>query len=58
MLPLAFVLRETLRRRGTAVVDYPTVQRLEAAERARAAADKLEEFKFTSDREMLDLLRG
>jgi ferredoxin--NADP+ reductase len=51
-------LRETLRRRGTAVVDYPTVQRLEAAERARAAADKLEEFKFTSDREMLDLLRG
>jgi hypothetical protein len=33
------------------------VQRLEAAEKARASAEKLEEFKFGSDREMLDLLR-
>jgi ferredoxin--NADP+ reductase len=51
-------LRGALDARGTAVVDYPAVQRLEAAERARAAADKVEEFKFSSDREMLDQLRG
>ncbi|HZP38220.1 MAG TPA: FAD-dependent oxidoreductase [Methylomirabilota bacterium] len=51
-------LRRLLRERGTEVVDYPAVQRLEAAERARAAAEKVEEFKYTSDREMLDLLRG
>jgi ferredoxin--NADP+ reductase len=51
-------LRRTLAARGVAVVDNPAVQRLEAAERARAAAQKIEEFKFTSDREMLDLLRG
>lgn len=50
-------LRGTLAGRG-AVVDYAAVQRLEAAERARAAAEKIEEFKFSSDREMLDLLRG
>jgi hypothetical protein len=37
-------------------VDYPAVQRLEAAEKARAAADKAEEFKFASDREMLDAI--
>jgi len=51
-------LRRTLAERGAAVVDYPAVQRLEAAERARAAAEKIEEFKFVSDREMLDLLRA
>lgn len=51
-------LRRTLAGRGVAVVDYPAVLRLEAAERARAAALKIEEFKFASDREMLDLLRG
>jgi hypothetical protein len=39
-------------------VDYPAVQRLEAAEKARAAADKVEEFKFRSDREMLDAIRS
>jgi hypothetical protein len=39
-------------------VDYPAVQRLEAAERARATADKVEEFKFRSDREMLDAIRS
>jgi ferredoxin--NADP+ reductase len=49
-------LRETLAARGVAVVDYPAVQRLEAAERARAAADRVEEFKFASDREMLDAI--
>jgi hypothetical protein len=51
-------LRRTLAERGTVVVDYPAVQRLEAAERARASADKVEEFKFASDREMLEQLRG
>jgi ferredoxin/flavodoxin---NADP+ reductase len=51
-------LRRALAERGTAVVDYPAVQRLEAVERARATADRIEEFKFSSDREMLDQLRG
>jgi ferredoxin/flavodoxin---NADP+ reductase len=50
-------LKQALTERGAVVVDYPAVQRLEAAEKARASADKLEEFKFVSDREMLDLLR-
>lgn len=49
-------LRKTLAERGGAVVDYAAVQRLEAAEKARAAADKVEEFKFRSDREMLDAI--
>jgi ferredoxin--NADP+ reductase len=49
-------LRDTLAARGVAVVDYPAVQRLEAAERARAATDRVEEFKFASDREMLDAI--
>jgi ferredoxin--NADP+ reductase len=51
-------VRRTLAERGAAVVDYAAVERLEAAERARAAAEKIEEFKFVSDREMLDLLQG
>ena len=51
-------LRRTLAERGTTVVDYAAVQRLEAAEKARAAADKVEEFKFASDREMLDAIRS
>jgi len=51
-------LRRALAERGTTVVDYPAVQRLEAVERARATADRVEEFKFSSDREMLDQLRG
>jgi len=51
-------LRRVLDERGTAVVDYPAVQRLEAAERARAAADKVEEFKVPSAREMLDQVRS
>jgi len=50
-------LRRTLAERGAVVVDYPAVQRLEAAEKARATADTLEEFKFRSDREMLDAIR-
>jgi ferredoxin--NADP+ reductase len=50
-------LRKTLAERS-GVVDYPAVQRLEAAEKERAAADKVEEFKFRSDREMLDAIRS
>ena len=51
-------LRRALAERGATVVDYPAVLRLEAAEKARAATDKVEEFKFASDREMLDAIRG
>jgi ferredoxin--NADP+ reductase len=51
-------LHRTLAERGAVVVDYPAVQRLEAAEKARAAADKVEEFKFGSDREMLEAIRS
>jgi ferredoxin--NADP+ reductase len=50
-------VKQALAARGAVVVDYPAVQRLEAAEKARASAEKLEEFKFGSDREMLELLR-
>jgi ferredoxin/flavodoxin---NADP+ reductase len=49
-------LRRTLVERGSVVVDYAAVQRLESAEKARAAADKVEEFKFASDREMLEAI--
>jgi ferredoxin--NADP+ reductase len=51
-------LRRTLAARGVTVVDYPAVQRLEAVERARAAASGVEEFKFRSDREMLAAIEG
>jgi len=51
-------LKRRLTERGAVVVDYPAVLRLEAAEKARAAAEKVEEFKFPSDREMLALLAG
>lgn len=51
-------LRRTLAERGAVVVDYAAVQRLEAAEKARATADKVEEFKFGSDPEMLDAIRS
>jgi ferredoxin--NADP+ reductase len=51
-------LRRTLAERGAVVVDYSAVQRLEAAEKARATADKVEEFKFGSDPEMLDAIRS
>jgi ferredoxin--NADP+ reductase len=50
-------LRQTLAERGAALVDYAAVERLEAEEKVRAAADKVEEFKFRSDREMLDAIR-
>ena len=51
-------LRRALAERGATAVDFAAVQRLEAAEKARAAADKVEEFKFRSDREMLDAIRS
>lgn len=51
-------LRRTLAERGSVVVDYAAVQRLESAEKARAAADRVEEFKFASDREMLEAIGG
>jgi ferredoxin/flavodoxin---NADP+ reductase len=49
-------LTETLAKRGVGFVTYTDIQRLEAVERARAQADKIEEFKFASDREMLAAL--
>jgi ferredoxin--NADP+ reductase len=47
---------ELLKRRGVKVVTYADVQRLEAVERERAAAAKVEEFKFASDGEMIEVL--
>jgi ferredoxin/flavodoxin---NADP+ reductase len=47
---------ELLRSRGVAPVSYADVQVIEAHERARAAASHAPEYKFASDREMLDLL--
>jgi ferredoxin/flavodoxin---NADP+ reductase len=49
-------LVETIRARGVPAVTYPQVLELEAKERARAAADKVEEYKFGSNREMLEEL--
>jgi hypothetical protein len=40
------------------VVPYADVVKIEAAERARAVAAGVEEDKFRSNREMLDVLRG
>ncbi len=49
-------LIERLRTRGVRPVTYAEVQKLEAEERARAAAMRAEEFKFGSNREMLELI--
>lgn len=46
-------LQELLAARGVTTVRYPDVQRLEAAERAVAAARGLEFFKYETDEEML-----
>lgn len=46
-----------LQKAGASPVTYADVQRVEAEERARAAAAGVEELKFTSDAEMLALLR-
>ncbi len=53
---LIAALTETLAKRGVDVVTYADMQRLEAVEKARALAEKIEEFKFPSDREMLAAL--
>lgn len=55
--PIAALI-ETLTKRGVKFVTYADVQRLEAVEKARAEAEKIEEFKFSSDREMLTALGG
>ena len=49
---------ELVRSRGGTPVTYEDVQVIEAHERARAASSHAPEFKFGTDREMLDLLRG
>ena len=49
---------DLLKTRSTAVVPYADVVRIEAAERARAAAAGVEELKFATNREMLDVVRG
>jgi ferredoxin--NADP+ reductase len=55
---LIAAVTDALRSRGIAPVTYPQVQRIEAEERARAAVAKAEEFKFPSNRDMLELLRN
>ncbi len=47
-----------LRKAGAIPVTYEDVQRIEEEERARAAQAGIEEHKFKSNAEMLDVLRG
>jgi ferredoxin--NADP+ reductase len=42
---------------GRPIVTYPDVLKIEAEERARAAAARVEEFKFGSNPEMIEVLR-
>jgi ferredoxin/flavodoxin---NADP+ reductase len=49
---------ELVRSRGASPVTYDDVQVIEAHERARAASSHAPEFKFPTDREMLELLRS
>lgn len=49
---------DLLKTRGAAVVPYADVVKIEAAERARAEAAGVEEMKFATNREMLDVVRG
>jgi hypothetical protein len=49
---------DTLKARGATVVTYSDVTKIEAAERARAARAGVEEDKFASNREMLEVVRG
>ena len=51
-------LVDTLKTRGAAVVPYADVMRIETAERERAAKAGVEEDKFSTNRDMLALLRG
>ncbi len=49
---------DTLKARGVPAVPYTDVARIEAVERERAKELGVEEFKFASNREMLEVLRG
>jgi len=49
---------DTLKARGVPAVPYADVARVEAVERDRAKTLGVEEFKFASNREMLEVLRG
>jgi ferredoxin/flavodoxin---NADP+ reductase len=49
--------RASLEKAGGSPVTYEDVQRIEAEERARATAARVEELKFKSNAEMLSLLR-
>jgi ferredoxin--NADP+ reductase len=49
-------VRATLEKTGGSPVTYEDVQRIEAEERARATAARVEELKFKSNAEMLSLL--
>jgi ferredoxin--NADP+ reductase len=48
---------DLLKARGSVVVSYADVAKIEAAERARATAAGVEEDKFRSNREMLEAIR-
>ncbi|HET7875256.1 MAG TPA: FAD-dependent oxidoreductase [Methylomirabilota bacterium] len=54
--PVIGAVHDVLKTRSARVVTYADVQKLEELERARATAEKLEEFKFSSDPEMLEAL--
>jgi ferredoxin/flavodoxin---NADP+ reductase len=49
---------DTLKARGVPAVPYTDVARIEVVERERAKQLGVEEFKFASNREMLEVLRG
>jgi ferredoxin--NADP+ reductase len=49
---------DALKARGVPAVTYEDVARIEAVERERAKELGVEEFKFASNREMLEVLRG
>ena len=49
---------DTLKARGASVITYADVAKIEAAERARAAEAGVEELKFETNREMLEVVRG
>jgi ferredoxin--NADP+ reductase len=51
-------LVDTLKARGVVLVSYGDVVKIETAERERAAKAGVEEDKFSSNRDMLALLRG
>jgi ferredoxin--NADP+ reductase len=50
-------LADTLKARGAAPVAYPEIVRLEAGEREAAAAAGVEELKFATNREMIEVIQ-